>query len=398
MTDDLHDIRMRLDELARADLLRRPVEAQSACGPRIRVAGREVVCLCSNDYLALADDPALKAAARDAIARWGIGAGASRLVSGTSSPHIQLQQRLAEFKHAPAALVTSSGWAANQVAIGALAGAGDAIFCDKLNHASILDAAASSGARVRTYPHRDVARLESLLEKHRHEHRRCLIVTDTLFSMDGDLAPLRELVALKRRYDARLLVDEAHATGVLGECGRGAAELLGVEADVDATVGTLSKAFGCLGGFVAGPAELIDLIGSTGRAYMFTTALPPALCAAAITALDIIRDQPHRRRGLLELAAYARQRLSAAVPAAMPPGDTTQIMPLIVGPAAAAVALSRRLLEAGLLAPAIRPPTVPRGSSRLRVSLSAGHTRADVDALADALKAFWPATGGPGGE
>jgi len=404
------DMQKHLDELAAAELLRRPVEVQSACGARVTVGGRELVCLCSNDYLGLADDPAVKAAAIEAVGLYGVGAGASRLVSGTQSPHAQLERSLAQFKGAPAAVVTSTGWMANQVAVHALAGAGDLILCDKLNHASIIDAALSSGARVRTYPHADVARLADLLATHRAAHRRCLIVTDSLFSMDGDLAPLAELAALKARYDAVLMIDEAHATGVLGEHGRGAAELLGVEEHVDVVVGTLSKALGTLGGFVAGPTVLIDTIRNTGRPYIYTTALPPAICAAAQKSLELVQAQPWRRQGLLEMAAWfgrevsdllerrkkasqhpdhddfeQRRQASPATHSGSAAPLVTQIIPILIGEAADSMRVSRALFDAGFLVPAIRPPTVPRGTSRLRVSLAATHQRADLERFLDAL-------------
>jgi 8-amino-7-oxononanoate synthase len=376
-----------LAALTAADLLRRPVVVDGAAGARVILNGREIVCLCSNDYLSVAADPAVKAAATEAIGRWGVGAGASRLVSGTTRLHVGLETELARFKRTEAALVTSSGWAANHVAIAALVGPGDLVLCDKLNHASIIDACLACGARLRTFPHRDVARLWALLDRHRAEHRRCLIVTDSLFSMDGDLAPLVEITDLKERFDALLMIDEAHATGVLGNAGRGAAELLGVEDRVEVTVGTLSKALGALGGFVAGPRQLIDTIVNTGRAFIYTTALPPAICAAALEALRIVRDQPQRRQRLLEVAADLRRRLAAAGLIASSDEPATQIIPLVIGPAAKAMRVSQALLEAGFLVPAIRPPTVPRDASRLRVSLCAKHDPDDLARFVDALQA-----------
>ena len=382
--DIWREMQARLDELAAAELLRRPAELDSPCGPAVTVAGRRVMCLCSNDYLGLADDPAVKAAAVEAIKRWGVGAGASRLISGTMTPHVELERRLGEFKGAQAAIVTSTGWMANHAAICTLVQAGDLILCDKLNHASVIDAARASGARLRTYAHRDVGRLRSLLQRHRASGRRCLIVTDSLFSMDGDLAPLAEIAALKKRFDALLLVDEAHATGVLGAHGRGAAELMGVEADVDVTVGTLSKALGAMGGFIAGPKVLIETLVNKARPYIYTTAPPPCVCAAAIRGLQIVQSQPQRRQKLLALAGRLRSRLRAAG------GDTGdsdgQIIPVILGPAGRALDLSRQLMEAGFLVPAIRPPTVPRGASRLRVSLSAAHDSGDIDRFAEAME------------
>ena len=373
----------RLAELEQANLRRRQRVLDSACGPRMTLAGRQVVCLCSNDYLALAGDESIRAAAVEAVKRWGVGAGASRLVSGTTRPHVELERRLAEFKRCEDAVVTTSGWVANHVAVGALAGKGDLVLCDKLNHASIFDAVRLCGARLRTFAHRDTDRLVRLLERHRAACRRCLVVTDSLFSMDGDFAPLLELVEIKDTFDARLLIDEAHATGVIGRDGRGLAELLGVEDRIDVTVGTLSKAIGAAGGFVAGPRVLADVIRNTSRAYIYTTAPPPAMCAAAVRALDIIRDEPERRRGVLALAGQLRTALvEAGLPAAE---STSQIMPIILGHAARALDVSRKLLDDGFLVPAIRPPTVPPGTSRLRVSLSAGHDSSDVQRFVEAL-------------
>ncbi len=383
--DIWRDMQERLDALTAAGLRRDPPVVSSACGPRVRVGGREPICLCSNDYLSLSADPAVRSAAVEAVGRWGFGAGASRLVSGTSELHIELERSLADFKGCEASAVTSTGWMANHAAIHALAGSGDLILCDKLDHASIIDAARACGATLRTYAHRDVSRAEALLHRLRQRYRRCLIVTDSLFSMDGDVAPLAELVELKRRFDAQLLIDEAHATGVLGAHGRGAAELLGVEEHVDATVGTLSKALGSMGGFVAGPGVLIETIRNTARAFIYTTAPPPAACAAALTALRIVRDQPERRGRLLELAADLRDRLRAD---GMDTRDSqSQIIPVVIGDAGEAVRVSRALFDAGFFAAAIRPPTVPRGTSRLRVSLCSGHETADIERFADALRA-----------
>jgi len=387
------EMKRALDEMEAADLRRRPMTLESACGPYVAIGGRRVLCLCSNDYLGLANDPAVKAAAIEAIGRWGVGAGASRLVSGTSRLHVELERRLAAFKGAEAAVLANTGYVANHLAITALAGAGDLILGDKLNHASIVDAAMFSGARYRTYPHGSLERLQGLLVRHRGKHRRCLIVTDSLFSMDGDVAPLREMAELKKRFDAQLLIDEAHATGVLGNGGKGAAELLGVEEDIDVTVGTLSKAVGALGGFIAGPEVLIDTIRNAGRAYVFTTALPPAICAAAIAALEIIRNEPQRRQRLLRMAENLRQRLNRA---GLDTGESvSQIIPILIGRAGDAVRASQGLFEQGFFVPAIRPPTVPRGTSRLRVSLSAVHDQNDLDRFAKAVSPLLPGEGRP---
>ena len=381
--DDLSAV---LDELAAAGLRRDPVTLASPVGPRVTVDGREVVCLCSNDYLALAADDAVRAAAVVAIERWGVGAGASRLVCGTTELHPQLEDALADFKGAEDAVVTSTGWMANHAALTALAGDGDLVLCDKLDHASILDAARTCGAVCRTYAHGDVDRLTQLLQRLRGKHQRCVIVTDSLFSMDGDLAPLPALVDIKQRFDARLIVDEAHATGVLGVGGRGAAELLGVEADVDLTVGTLSKALGSMGGFIAGPAVAMDVIRNTARPYIYTTALPPAMCAAALAALQIVTDEPERRQRLLAMAAELRRLLTGAGLDTL--RSDSQIIPIVIGDAARAVDVARGLFEAGFFVPAIRPPTVAPGTSRLRVSLSAGHEDGDVAGFAEAVAAL----------
>jgi 8-amino-7-oxononanoate synthase len=416
------EMQLKLDELMAAEMLRRPAVIESAVGARISVGGRELVCMCSNDYLCLANDPAVKRAAVEAIGKWGVGAGASRLVCGTTSLHTELEGRLARFKGCEACLVTSTGWQANHVAIAAMVGGGDLILCDKLNHASIIDGAFASGARVRTYPHCDMGRLAEMLGRHRGAYRRCLIVTDSVFSMDGDVAPLAELVRLKNAHDTQLMIDEAHATGVLGEHGRGAAELAGVEGDVDVTVGTLSKAMGALGGFVCGRQTLIETIVNSGRAYIYTTALPPALCAAAMAAIDIVEKEPARRVKLLQLAKLLRLRIAdcglrigeelriADCPSTLlgalsaskgglriernsgehtpMRGDApvTQIIPVVIGSAAEAVRVSKALMADGFMVPAIRPPTVPPNTSRLRISLCCGHTREDVEMLAEKVR------------
>ena len=380
------DMQADLDERDTQHLLRRPVRLDSPVAPNVIVDGREVLCLCSNDYLCLANDPAVRAAAVKAIRTWGLGAGASRCVSGTMGPHVQLEQALGEFKRTESAVVTPTGWMANHAAITTLVEKGDLILCDKLNHASIWNASQSAAARLRTFPHRDVNRLGALLDRHRSKHHRCLVITDSLFSMDGDLAPLREIVELKNRYDAQLLIDEAHATGVMGPAGRGVAELLEVEQQVDAIVGTLSKAVGALGGFVAGPKVLIDTIRNGARSYVYTTALPPAICAAALESLRIIRTDPQRRTKLLQLAEAFRGALAEA---GLDTRDSaSQIIPVVIGEAGEAVRISRRLLQEGFLIPAIRPPTVPPGKSRLRISLCSGHEPRELMRLPKILKSL----------
>jgi len=332
---------------------------------------RELINFGSNDYLAAAADPRLAAAVAEAVPCEGFGSGASPLVTGLSSSHLRLQQRLAEFEGTEAALVFSSGFAANMGTIAALVGPGDVVFSDRKNHASLLDGCRLSRADVRVYPHADWRRLDALLAK-AGRYRRRLIATDALFSIDGDLAPLIELADVAQRRNAMLLVDEAHATGVFGEHGRGVVEHLGVEEAVDVRIGTLSKALGSIGGFTAGSQLLIDWLINRARPYVFSTAMPPAAAAAAVAALDIVHDEPQRRRQLLARAESLREALRAA-------GynigrSASQIIPLLVGQPRRAVELSATLLDHGLFVPAIRPPTVPDGESCLRISLTSGHT------------------------
>ena len=300
------DYARELGELRSAGLLRDRRTVSSAQGRTLVVGGREVVCFCSNNYLGLADDQRVVAAAKRALDRWGWGAGASALVSGTSEPLRSLERRIAAFEGSQAAMVLGSGYLANLAAVRAAAGVGDVVFLDKLNHASLIDAARASGARVRVFAHRDYDRLAVLLGRSAGAKRR-LIVTDSLFSMDGDFADLPRLVELKRRYEATLMIDEAHATGVMGERGRGVAEQAGVEGEIDITVGTLSKALGGVGGFVCGSAALVEYLVNTARSYVYTTALPAAACAACAAALEIVEQEPERRQRLKDSSAWLRR-------------------------------------------------------------------------------------------
>jgi len=377
-----------LAALDEAGLRRRVSSRRGPQGATIALAGRgtrysgSLVNFGSNDYLGLAADPRLAAAAIAAITAEGVGSGASPLITGQSDTHARLEQRLAEFERAEAALVFPSGFAANLAAVTALAGPGDVVFGDAKNHASIWDGCRLSRADVRVYPHGDWQRLDALLAR-ASTYRRRLIVSDSLFSMDGDLAPLAELAAVARRHEAMLLIDEAHATGVFGEQGRGAAEYLNVEEGVTARVGTLSKALGCSGGFVSGSRELIDYIINRGRSYIYSTAAPAAISAAALAALDIVQAEPQRRRELLRQAAALRQRLAERGWALGP--STSQIIPIVVGRPQRALELSQRLRARGLFVPAIRPPTVPEGEACLRVSLTWGHSEEQIAALVEGL-------------
>lgn len=345
--------------------------------------GRRMCCFSSNNYLGLANHPHVVQAVRQAVDEWGWGASASRLITGHMRPHEQLEARLAAFKHTEAALVCASGYQANLAAIRGLAGPGDVVFADRLNHASIIDACRSCGAVFRVFTHRDYDKLERRLDRS-GRYRRRIIITDSLFSMDGDFADLPRLVELKRKYDALLIIDEAHATGVLGEHGRGLAEAMDVEKEIDVVVGTLSKALGGIGGFVAASGEIIEWLINTAGPFIYSTALPPAACAAAMAALDMVDREPQRRRYLGRLAQHLRHDLGE-VRGLNIRGSQSQIVPLVVGDAGEAVRLADALSHEGLLVLPIRPPTVPRGTARLRISLCCDHTPADVDHLVAAL-------------
>jgi glycine C-acetyltransferase/8-amino-7-oxononanoate synthase len=378
----MSDWRKTLDELAEAGLLRRPVTVEGAQSPHVRVNGADYVCFCSNNYLGLAHHPELIEAAKAAADEYGTGSGASRLVSGTMTIHRELEDAVARFKGAEAAIVFPTGYMANAGTIPALVGKADTIFCDRLNHASIFDGCRLSGATLRVYPHKDAAKLDELLARVREG--RALAVTDTVFSMDGDLAPLPELIDVCERRGAMLMIDEAHATGVLGANGRGAAEHFAIEPGrIPIVMGTLSKAAGSLGGYVAGSRDLIDLLLNKARSFIYTTALPPAVCGASMAALRIIEQEPERREALWARAKQLQDGLRAL---GLKIGPTeTPITPLIVGESAAAVELSKKLFERGILAPAIRPPTVPEGAARIRLTPMATHTADDIAALLAAL-------------
>ncbi len=355
-------------------------------GPTVEVDGRPLINLASNDYLGLAIHPRLIAAAREATARHGTGAGASRLVVGHFEAHERVEQAFARFKHPgsdDAALLLPTGFLANLAVLTTLAGPGDLICLDKLCHASLIDAAQASGAAVRTYPHLGTEKLDRLLARHAqrapvgvaaHRPPRRFIVTDSVFSMDGDVADLPALCDLAERHDAILLVDEAHGTGVLGETGAGLAELQGVVDRVPVTVSTASKALGGLGGIVTASRTVIDLIVNRARPFIYTTGVPAAQAAALGAALEVVRDEPWRRERVLRWSQRLREGLAEQGWRLPPSRVATPIVPLVTGDAPAALALASRLREAGLLAVAIRPPTVPPGAARVRVSL-----RADLD-------------------
>ncbi len=345
--------------------------------PALTADGKPVLAFCSNDYLGLASHPDVAAALTAAVPGVGVGGAASHLICGHHQAHHRLEQRLAEFTGRSSALFFSTGYMANLGVISALAGRGDTIFSDRLNHASIIDGCILSRAKVKRYPHNDVQALaDQLAQTQGHK----LVVTDGVFSMDGDLAPLREMAALCRDYDALLVVDDAHGVGVLGAHGGGTLEQLGLsEAEVPLLIGTLGKAVGTSGAFVAGPELLIEYLVQKARTYIYTTAMPPALAEATCAALDIIAAEPQRRAHLQHLIRRFRERAQALGYRLMP--SQTPIQPIMVGDNWRALELSRRLEDMGLLVTAIRPPTVPEGESRLRVTLSAAHTDAELDRL-----------------
>ncbi|TVT74131.1 MAG: 8-amino-7-oxononanoate synthase [Denitromonas halophila] len=371
-------------ELADRDsraLIRRRRTLDTPCGPHAVVDGREMLSFCSNDYLGLAAHPALAAALAEGAARWGGGSGASHLVSGHYSVHERLEARLAEFTGCERALVFSTGYMVNMGIAAALVGRGDAIFADRLNHASLVDGALLSRAEHHRYAHGDTEALARLLAS--STARRKLIVTDSVFSMDGDIAPLAALLALAEAHDAWLLVDDAHGFGVLGPQGRGALPAAGLAHWRLLVVGTLGKAAGLSGAFVAGHADVVEWLMQTMRTYIFTTGSPPALAHALLTAIDLIEHGDTLRARLVALQHQLRGALPLRRWQLMP--SSTPIQPIKIGDNAAALGAATALWDAGLWVPAIRPPTVPPGTARLRISLSAAHTPDDITRLTDNL-------------
>ena len=387
---------MRPDDLFAEDRRRRlSAGVQRALRPldgpqdaHVTLDGRRVLCLCSNNYLGLANHPAVVEAACAAARDSGVGAGASRLISGSMRSHHQLEERLAAFKGAAACLLFTSGYHANLGVISSLVGPGDAVFSDALNHASLIDGCRLSRAAVSVYPHGDVASLEAQLR--RVPATRRLIVTDSIFSMDGDAAPLVSLCDLAQRYDALLMVDEAHATGVVGPHGAGLVDALGVRDRVTVQMGTLGKALGGFGAFVAGSRALIDFLVNRARTFIFTTALPPPVVAAAAAALTIVEREPERRARVRCNATRLRRGL-APLGYEVGGADDSHIVPVIIGDAAATMALSAALLEQDVFAQGIRPPTVPEGAARIRATVMATHSDADIDTAVAAFAALRPA-------
>jgi 8-amino-7-oxononanoate synthase len=376
------DLSARLDERRARQRFRQPTLMDGPSGRTAVVGGREHLNFCANDYLGLANDPDVVAAFRDAADRWGVGSGASHLVCGHQRPHQMLEEALATHTGRERALLFSTGYMANIGAITALMGKGDAVFQDRLNHASLLDAGLLSGARFRRFAHNDAEALAAQLA--RSDAERKLVVTDGVFSMDGDQAPLAAYLDACEAGDAWLMVDDAHGLGVLDGQGRGTAFAQGVNERVPVYMGTLGKALGTAGAFVAGSNELIETLIQFARTYVYTTAMPAAVAAATLVSLDKARREPERRQHLAAL--IERFRRGAAELGYTLIDSDTPIQPILIGDDGAALALSRVLAEHGVLVSAIRPPTVPEGQARLRVTLSAAHREADVDRLLGALE------------
>ena len=380
----------QLEALRARSLDRHLREICSAQGAEIETGGRRLVNFSSNNYLGLANDPRLREAAITAISEFGVGGGASRLISGTQSPHLRLERALAKWKGTEAALCFSSGYAAALGTIPALARKGDVILLDKLCHASLIDGAKLSGAILRVFPHNHLGKLESHLQwsQRKHAGKRILIVTESVFSMDGDNAPLRELIELRKRFGALLLLDEAHAVGVIGPNGRGLAAAGNLDDDVDVQMGTLSKAFGASGGYVCGSRNLIEWLINRARSFIYSTAPPPGIAAAALAAIDFLSSSEGEERRLL---LWQKIRLMHEL---LPVSDlnrksnaaSSAILPWIVGDEQAALDLASALQSEGFLVPAIRYPTVAKGSARLRITVTASHEEDQIRALCEAIK------------
>ncbi len=378
---DVHDrvtasLERELDALRADGLYRWLRQIEGAQGPRMRVDGRETIVLAGSDYLGLASHPRLKEAARRAIDQYGCSASAARLISGNHDLYPQLENRLARFKQTEAALVFSTGYQANLGVISALMDVQDIAFSDELNHASIIDGCRLSGTQVRVFPHNDLAALESLLEREASARRK-LIVVDGLYSMDGDLAPLVDIVGLAERYGCMTMVDDSHGTGVLGEAGRGTAEATGVLGRIDIETGSLAKALGGFGAYVVGSRTLIEYLINRARSFIFSCAMPPAVLATVLEALAVVEEEPERRQRLWDNTRYLRAGLRAA-------GfhlnqSETHIIPLMVGESQLTMRFCQELLERGVFAQGIRYPSVPRGTERIRLTLTASHSKTDLD-------------------
>ena len=372
-----------LDALGDAGLLRRLRHVDSAQGAVVTFAhGGQKILFCSNNYLGLANDESVKIAAIKAVEKYGYGSAASRLISGTMAPHVELEKAFAEFFGKAASLMFPSGWSANQAILTALPEKGDLVLIDKLDHASIIDGARQGDAEFHTFRGDNFQRVEKYLSD--DKYRRKYIVTESVFSMDGICADLKRLVELKNKYGAILIVDEAHSVGCMGKTGAGLAEELGLLDEVDIIIAPLGKAFAANGAIVASDKPVIDYLINTARGFIYTTAPSPVNCAAVMAGLGVIKNQPQRREKLKENAKYLRSRLQQAGMDTL--NSTTHIVPVMIGESAKAMEISEKLFEQGFFVAAIRPPTVAKGTARLRVSLQYNHTKEQIDTLIDAIK------------
>ena len=371
-----------LKHLEQSDLLRQCINIDSPQGPTVRMAdGIEKVLFCSNNYLNLANDPRIRQAVIEAVEKYGFGAAASRLICGTMAPHEELEAEFARFMNKEAALYFPSGWTANQAVLTTLPQQGDLVLIDRYDHASIIDSVKASEADFRTYRRNQPERLEKYLADNKYKNR--FIVTESVFSMDGDTANLTELVELKNKYNAILIVDEAHSLGCFGHTGAGLCEQESILSEVDIIVTPLGKAVAATGGIVAGPKTVKDYLINKARPFIYTTAPSPVVAAAALKSLEIIQTEPDRRKRLQDNAALLRKCFTDME---LNIGDsTTQIIPVIIGDSAKAVDISKKLFEAGYFISAIRPPTVPPGTARLRVSVQADHTQGQLEGLCETL-------------
>jgi len=376
-------LRDQLEDLKKSGLYRSLREVEGPPGTTIVIDGRKLLQFSSNNYLGLANHPRLKAAAMAAVERYGVGSGASRLVCGNLDLNRKLEEKLAQLKKKESALLYSTGYMANLGVIAALAGEGDLILSDEFNHASIVDACRLSRAQTRVYPHKRMDELEKLLAGAGSSNRR-LIVTDGIFSMDGDIAPLPDLVDLAEKYECLLMVDDAHATGVLGPNGGGTGDHFGLAEKIDVAMGTFGKALGGFGAFVAGDRNLRELLINCSRPFMFTTGLPPSVLAAGIAALEVVEEEPEMRARLWDNANLLRNGIEEM--GFTLAGGETQIIPLLAGDASLAMEMSSLLREEGVYIQGIRPPSVPPGSSRLRITVSAAHTRGELAFALEALQ------------
>jgi 8-amino-7-oxononanoate synthase len=382
------DFREELKFLRSRNLERKLICIESSSNTHIIIDGRSFVNFSSNDYLNLSSSPDIVKTASSALRKFGFGSGASRLLSGTCSSHVRLEERIAKFKKTQAALVFNTGYAANTGVIPAIARAGDLIFSDELNHASIVDGTRLSKATVKIYRHRDINHLESLIKKSAGDKQtRRIVITDTVFSMDGDIAPLKDMAVLCERLDAILMIDDAHGTGVLGRTGRGGLEHFEMKGDSIIQMGTLSKAAGCYGAFVAGKKDLINLLLNKSRSFIYSTSLPPAVCEAGIKAMDIIDSRSGSlRRKLWKNRGRLYQGLKSLGFDTLE--SETPIIPVLVGDVKDALKLGKSLYKNNIFAPAIRPPTVPEGGCRIRFSVTAGHRTEDIDMALESMERF----------